>query len=82
MESPESAKYDNYVTYTGKYTVHVITVIEKTIEEFFTLCPGLLLLADLVFRLYYIVSQVAMPFLFIKIPKSDTKQSITERKSD
>ena len=49
LESPESAKYDNYVTYTGKYTVHVITVIEKTIEEFFTLCPGLLLLADLVF---------------------------------
>ena len=59
-----------------------ITVREKTIEEFFTLCPGLLFLADLVFRLYYIVSQVAMPFLFIKIPKSDRKQSITERKSD
>ena len=24
LESPESAKYDNYVTYTGKYTVHVL----------------------------------------------------------
>ena len=24
LESPESAKYDNYVTYTGKYTVYVL----------------------------------------------------------
>ena len=48
---------------------------EKTIEEFFTLCLGLCLLADLVILSYYTVSQVAMLFLLIKIPKSVTQSS-------
>ena len=48
---------------------------EKTIEEFFTLCLGLRLLADLVILSYYTVSQVAMLFLLIKIPKSVTQSS-------
>ena len=45
-----------YVTHTGRYTV----LLQKKIEELFTLSPELPLLADLVFWLYFIVSQVAM----------------------
>ena len=60
-----------YVTHTGRYTV----LLQKKIEELFTLSPELPLLADLVFWLYFIVSQVAMLFLFIKIPKSVTQSS-------
>ena len=47
----------------------------KKIEELFTLFSELPFLADLVFWLYYIVLQVAMLFLFTKIPNYVTQCS-------
>ena len=47
----------------------------KKIEELFTLFSELPFLADLVLWLYYIVLQVAMLFLFTKIPKYVTQCS-------
>ena len=61
-----------YVTHTGRYTV----LLQKKIEELFTLSPELPLLANLVFWLYFIVSQVALLFLHQDSKICDTKQSI------
>ena len=55
------------------YVTHI--TVKKKLEELFTLSSELPFLADLVFWLYYIVLQVAMLFLFIKIPKYVTQCS-------
>ena len=49
------------------YVTHI--TVKKKKEELFTLSSELPFLADLIFWVYYIVLQVAMLFLFIKIPK-------------
>ena len=48
---------------------------KKKIEEFFTFFSELPFLADLIFWLYYIVLQFALPFRLIKIPKYLTQCS-------